>query len=969
MVKSKSPAKAHSAPSAKRSKKSHNKPSSSSQPSTAKQERKAVDPTTLAWSAVHLPSEAQSGGAGLTESDYFHTLDWNDDDFMGLQEIDHVDVLQEERPDGSRTISFLASEKMLKDKRKQKQGAASSTPPSAAVEKQTQKRKAKKNNKRSIEEVLSDVEPETTQSIGTEVSHFITQAEDESDDEYETAADVTMPAADDAVEEQDDSNDDDSHLDLDDDDLAEALRNAHQLDLQDDQGDVDEFEDQLLPAWSHLPLHPALKRALAHKGFTKPTEIQDRSLPFALGLQSQQEAESSIDDSHEDAKQATATSSSQKKRDVVGVSQTGSGKTLAYGLAILNHLFENAENAIASSSSRRNALEQVPPPLGALILCPTRELALQVSSHLTEIVRASCIISADDDDDQAEISHKKLLGRPQIAVVCGGMSEQKQRRLLQGRSRASDRQSGVDIIIATPGRLWEMTRLDDHLAARIKQTRFLVLDEADRMVQVGHFAEMEHILNLVNRTEARHPVPGKDGQQHQPHHHQSDSESEREVQTHRVKPSCNMQTFIFSATLSKTLQINLKKRRKLKQLTKKRHCKRNANSTTLDELVSRIDFRDPTPAVIDLTRAQGMPQGLMQTKLECVRKDKDLYLYYFLLRYPGRSLVFVNSIDAIRRLTPLLGELGIRSYPIHSQLQQKQRLNNLDRFSSFSLHSTPHSAKGKGKDGGRVKNCILLATDLAARGLDIPSVDHVVHYQLPRSADTYIHRCGRTARAGSSGVSLALIEPKEKQLWGKLCRSFSSKPDMPNFPITFSTLALLRERVELALKIDKQTHMVNKQTHDSNWLAKLAEDADLDLEEEYVHPDAPISSRKRASGAGEGNLNQLKSKLAELLSRPVTTIGLSHRYLTANGVEGSGWVQDLVNAETSHSEIVGLRPSDAIDDVLRGRQTTPKRTKQKVPPQKEMPKKNKVDQTPIAKNKVEAKTANKKTANLHKRQK
>ncbi|SYW81348.1 related to MAK5 - ATP-dependent RNA helicase [Ustilago bromivora] len=889
--KSKSLAKAHSAPSAKRSKKSHNKPSSSSQPSTAKQERKAVDPTTLAWSTVHLPSEAQSGGAGVTESDYFHTLDWNGDDFMGLQEIDHVDVLQEERPDGSRTISFLASEKMLKDKRKQKQGAASSTTASAAVEKQTQKRKAEKNKKRSIEEVLSDVEPETIQGIGTEVGHFTTQAEDESNDEYETAADVTMPAADDAVEDQDDD-DDDSDLDLDDDDLAEALRNAHQLDLQDDQGDVDEFDDQLLPAWSHLPLHPALKRALAHKGFTKPTEIQDRSLPFALGLQSQQEAESSIDDSDEDAKQATATSSSQKKRDVVGVSQTGSGKTLAYGLAILNHLFENAENAIPSSS-RRNALEQVPPPLGALILCPTRELALQVSSHLTEIVRASCIISADDDDDQAEISHKKLLRRPQIAVVCGGMSEQKQRRLLQGRSRATDRKSGVDIIIATPGRLWEMTRLDDHLAARIKQTRFLVLDEADRMVQVGHFAEMEHILNLVNRTEARHPVQGKDGQQHQPHHHQSDSESEREMQTHRVKPSCNMQTFIFSATLSKTLQINLKKRRKLEQFTKKRHSKRNPNSTTLDELVSRIDLRDPTPAFIDLTPAQGMPEGLMQTKLE---------------------------------------------------------------------------SKGKGKGGGGVKNCILLATDVAARGLDIPSVDHVVHYQLPRSADTYIHRSGRTARAGSSGVSLALIEPKEKLLWGKLCRAFSSKPDMPSFPITFSTLALLRERVELALKIDKQTHMVNKQTHDSNWLAKLAEDADIDLEEEDVHPDAPTSSRKGARGAGAGNLNQLKSKLAELLSRPVTTKGLSHRYLTANGVEGSGWVEDLMNAETSHSEIVGVRPSDAIDDVLRGRQINPKRNKQKVSPQK-MAKKNKVDQAPVAKNKVKAKTGNKKTTNLHKRQK
>lgn len=122
-----------------------------------------------------------------------------------------------------------------------------------------------------------------------------------------------------------------------------------------------------------------------------------------------------------------------------------------------------------------------------------------------------------------------------------------------------------------------------------------------------------------------------------------------------------------------------------------------------------------------------------------------MYLYYFLLRYPGRSLVFLSSIDGIRRLLPICELLQLAAYPLHSQLQQRQRLKNLDRFKS-----TPNS--------------ILLATDVAARGLDIPAVDHVIHYQIPRSADAYIHRNGRTARAARDGFSLIMCAPDERRI-------------------------------------------------------------------------------------------------------------------------------------------------------------------------------------------------------------
>ena len=161
--------------------------------------------------------------------------------------------------------------------------------------------------------------------------------------------------------------------------------------------------------------------------------------------------------------------------------------------------------------------------------------------------------------------------------------------------------------------------------------------------------------------------------------------------------------------------------------------------------------------------------SLRESQIECLSADKvgrlclptqhrsqptpqDTYLYYFLLRYPGRSLVFLSSIDGIRRLVPLLDLLELKTYPLHSQLEQKQRLKNLERFKS-----TPNS--------------VLLATDIAARGLDIPSVDHVIHYQIPRSADTYVHRNGRTARAMRQGFSLIMCAPDERKVLRALLTS------------------------------------------------------------------------------------------------------------------------------------------------------------------------------------------------------
>ena len=242
----------------------------------------------------------------------------------------------------------------------------------------------------------------------------------------------------------------------------------------------------------------------------------------------------------------------------------------------------------------------------------------------------------------------------------------------------------------------------------------------------------------------------------------------------------NLQTFVFSATLSKDLQRNLKKRAKprksgknskpLTTLGKRSHNKAYlVTEVWAEDLLERLDFRDPEPEIIDLSPEGGVVSSLQESQIECLSADKvgrlchpiqyrsqptrqDTYLYYFLLRYPGRSLVFLSSIDGIRRLVPLLELLELKTYPLHSQLEQRQRLRNLERFKS-----TPNS--------------VLLATDIAARGLDIASVDHVIHYQIPRSADTYVHRNGRTARAMRRGFSLIMCAPDERKVLRALLTS------------------------------------------------------------------------------------------------------------------------------------------------------------------------------------------------------
>ncbi|KAG2117225.1 ATP-dependent RNA helicase [Suillus discolor] len=591
----------------------------------------------------------------------------------------------------------------------------------------------------------------------------------------------------------------------------------------------------LLPNWHAFCMHSHLLQVLHSRGFATPTPIQAKSLPIALD-----------------------------GRDVVGVAETGSGKTLAYGLPILHRILSHPR------------LQRTKRRLQALILAPTRELALQVSDHLNVFARVIDTKAEQDVDlrnTEAKEKQHKNIAPPliSIAAIVGGMSAQKQHRIL-------DR--GVDVLVATPGRLWDILEEDEELARQISQLRFLVLDEADRMVEAGHFAEMDNILRLTIRKsqedEIEPPEAPGDSLDHK------GAENTEAVDT--------LQTFVFSATLSKDLQKNLKR-----SYRQKGYKKLSKLASTLDDLLLRLDFRDPDPAVIDISPEGGVVSTLKESKIECLSTDKDAYLYYFLLRYPGRSLVFLSSIDGIRRLTPLMELLNLKAFPLHSQMEQCQRLKNLDRFKATA-------------------NAVLLATDIAARGLDIPAVDHVVHYQIPRSADVFVHRNGRTARAMQKGFSLLMCAPDERRVLRALLASLGRKDtDIPEISVELTLVDKLKNRLLLARQIDSQQHKIKKQHHERNWLKETAEAMEIELDSDILSESAdesnPSKARKKNNDA---KMAVLKAKLKELMAQPLLSRGVSTRYITS----GSRPIADDIISGDVHETMLGLRKSEAGDDLV-----------------------------------------------------
>lgn len=293
----------------------------------------------------------------------------------------------------------------------------------------------------------------------------------------------------------------------------------------------------LVSAWGPLSLSSQTISSLARMKFSQPTAIQRSAIPDILG-----------------------------GHDVIGKAPTGSGKTLAFGIPIYEHYLKTVRGKVPSAEAEGKKPQRFPL---ALILSPTRELAHQLSAHLTSLC---------SDPGSAQLS---------IATLTGGLSVHKQQRQI----------ITADVIVGTPGRLWEVISGSQDLIDSLRRIRFLVVDEADRLLSEGHFREVEEILNVLDRTvEATNNEDG----------------GESEI----VDWKQQRQTLVFSATFQKDLQQKLagKGRPAGGDLMGKRE--------SLEYLLKKLSFRDQKPKFVDVNPVSQMATGLKEGIVECAGTEK-----------------------------------------------------------------------------------------------------------------------------------------------------------------------------------------------------------------------------------------------------------------------------------------------------------------------------------------------------------
>ena len=362
--------------------------------------------------------------------------------------------------------------------------------------------------------------------------------------------------------------------------------------------------------FSSLGLSPALLRALgktAAKDFVALTPIQSATIPAAL-----------------------------QGRDVLGSAQTGSGKTLAFVLPILQRLEQAASSAASKSDKARSPR--------ALVLVPTRELATQVGEVLRDLAQ------------HLQGQGKRAL---RVTTVFGGVSINPQMMGLR---------SGTDIVVATPGRLLDLI---EHNALALGSVQILVLDEADRLFDLGFADELSRVLTLL--PEAR-------------------------------------QNLFFSATFPPKVE--------------------HLAQTLLHDPVRVVVPREPETAP-DIVQRAILVDAPRRTQLlrHLIEQNKQAW---------QRVLVFVASKHAAEIVSEKLRKARINAEPFHGELSQGKRTQVLADFKASRLK-------------------VVVATDVASRGLDIAELPVVVNFDLPRSSVDYVHRIGRTGRAGEAGIAVSFV--------------------------------------------------------------------------------------------------------------------------------------------------------------------------------------------------------------------
>ncbi|MDC0457027.1 DEAD/DEAH box helicase [Alphaproteobacteria bacterium] len=351
--------------------------------------------------------------------------------------------------------------------------------------------------------------------------------------------------------------------------------------------------------FENLNLKAPFLKALSEEGYTIPTPIQNETIPLAL-----------------------------QGSDILGMAQTGTGKTAAFTLPILQKL-----NAMQAPDKFREPR--------AVILAPTRELAIQINDSLRK--------------------YGKYVGLKHT-VIFGGVKQGPQVKLLS---------KGVDIIVATPGRLLDLINQG---FCTLNKIQFFVLDEADRMLDMGFIRDVQKIVKIL---------PAK------------------------------RQTLFFSATMP-------------------------------DSVVKLADTILNSPKKVKVKSTLTPVERISQSVIVIEPQDKVLQLITLLKDKVFESvIVFTKTKHKANRINQKMKAVGIATEAIHSNKSQAARQKALNAFKN-----------------GDIK--ILIATDIAARGIDVEAVSHIVNFDMPSTPEDYVHRIGRTARAGASGIAISFCEPSER---------------------------------------------------------------------------------------------------------------------------------------------------------------------------------------------------------------
>jgi ATP-dependent RNA helicase RhlB len=319
-------------------------------------------------------------------------------------------------------------------------------------------------------------------------------------------------------------------------------------------------------------------------------------------------------------------------KDASGRAQTGTGKTAAFLIAVITRMLNNPLPG-----------ERKPGTPRVLVIAPTRELVMQISEEARQLTKYTDI---------------------KIIAVFGGMDYEKQRKLLTGVP--------VDIVVATPGRLLDFQQRHDLI---LSKTEVMIIDEADRMLDMGFIPDVRKII-------------------------------------HSTPPREKRQTLLFSATLTEEVT-------------------RLAAQWTIN------------PVTVEIEPEQVAVDTVDQIVYIVTTNQKFALLYNIIVKQNlERVLVFCNRKDEVRKLSETLTRYGINCSELSGDVPQKQRVDRLDQFKA-----------------GKIR--VLVATDVAGRGIHIEGMDHVVNFTLPHDAEDYVHRIGRTGRAGSAGTSISFADEEE----------------------------------------------------------------------------------------------------------------------------------------------------------------------------------------------------------------